>query len=169
MFYLRDLPDDNTLNEFAERYSNMDVSAVKACLVLLRAGSDLLTGFETMLSRHGLSQGRFLILIVIYRTPDESVSPSELAEKVGVTRATMTGLLDGLERDELIIRHAHPDDRRKICIRLTRNGIATLQQMLPDYYDRIGRLMTNLSEDERRQLVVLLEKVTAGLPALVKD
>ena len=166
MFYLKDLPDDATLKEFSERYLNMDISAVKACLVLLRAGSDLLTGFETMLSRHGLSQGRFLILIVLYRTPDEAVSPSELAEKIGVTRATMTGLLDGLERDELIKRYAHPEDRRKISIRLMEKGIETLQHMLPDYYERIGKLMQALTEDERQQFIALLEKVNEGLPAL---
>lgn len=168
MFYLRDLPDDKALNEFAERYSNMDVSAVKACLVLLRTGSDLLTGFEITLSRHGLSQGRFLILIVMNRTPDKAVSPSELAEKIGVTRATMTGLLDGLERDKLIKRYAHPGDRRKIALQLTSKGRHRLEQMLPDYYDRIAKLMKNLSEDECQQLVELLGKVTAGLPALVE-
>lgn len=65
MFFLQDLPDDNTLREFAQRYPEMDASAVDACLKLLRTGSDLLAGFETMLSKHNLSQGRFLALIVL--------------------------------------------------------------------------------------------------------
>ncbi|MCP4347907.1 MAG: MarR family transcriptional regulator [Desulfobacterales bacterium] len=168
MFYLQDLPDDETLHKFAGRYANMDVSAVKSCLILLRTGSDVLTGFELMLNRYGLSQGRFLTLIVMYRTPDVPANPSELAEKIGVTRATMTGLLDKLEKDQFIERHTDAEDRRKIYIRLTLKGISILEQMLPDYYDRISGLMKNLSEDERYQLTFLLQKVNTGLPALTE-
>ena len=91
MFYLKDLPIDKTLGEFSRRYPNMNPSALKTCAVLLRTGSDLLTAFEKILGDHGLSQGRFLALIVMNRTPDEEINPSTLAEKVGVKRATMTG------------------------------------------------------------------------------
>jgi DNA-binding MarR family transcriptional regulator len=169
MFYLRDLPDDTTLKEFAERYENMDISAVKTCLVLLRIGSDVLTGFEAMLARHGLSQGRFLTLIVLYRTPDSPLSPSTLAELVGVTRATMTGLLDGLEKEQWLERIADPSDRRRLLIRITTAGMHILHRMLPDYYDRIGRLMTGLDATEREHLIRLLYTVNAGLPAFLAE
>jgi MarR family transcriptional regulator, negative regulator of the multidrug operon emrRAB len=133
---------------------------------LLRIGSDALAGFETMLSKHNLSQGRFLTLIVLSRSPDEMINPSILSEKVGVTRATMTGLLDGLERESLIERVFDTNDRRKIAVRLTSAGLQHLESMLPDYYRRIAGLMAQLHEDERQQLLVLLEKIKQGLPAL---
>ncbi|MEW6351186.1 MAG: MarR family transcriptional regulator [Thermodesulfobacteriota bacterium] len=167
VFYLRDLPDDKTLHEFAERYQGMDPSAVKACIVLARTASDLLTAFETMLSKHGLSQGRFLTLIVMNRRPDESITPSELAEKVGVTRATMTGLLDGLHGDVLIERELDHRDRRRVRVRLTRRGREALERVLPDYYRRTSQLMARLEEGERRQLLGLLAKVNQGLPRFV--
>lgn len=169
MFYLRDLPDDETLQEFAGRYPDMDPSAVKACLHLLRYGSDLLAAFEIMLSRHGLSQGRFLALIVMYRTPEEPISPSQLAAKVGVTRATMTGLVDGLEKEGLVERQESAEDRRKIGIRLTDKGGKVLERMLPDYYRRIAKLMENLSPAEREEMVTLLGKINHGLRALTGD
>ena len=163
MFYLRDLPTDPTLEEFAKRYPDLDPSALKTCVVLLRTGSDLLTAFETILGKHGLSQGRFLTLIVMNRTPNKAINPSTLAEKVGVKRATMTGLLDGLERKGLVKRLAHPEDRRKVSIRLTDTGRQVLDEMLPDYYSRIAKLMVNLTENERKSLVSLLGKIDQGL------
>ena len=168
MFYLKDLPTEKTLREFRERYPNLDMSALKVCTELLRTGSDLLTAFETILSKHGLSQGRFLTLIVMNRTPNKAISPSVLAEKVGVKRATMTGLLDGLERKGLVERIAHPEDRRKLGIRLTNKGRQLLDEMLPGYYDHIGKLMANLSEKERQSLGLLLGKVNKGLSTLFK-
>jgi DNA-binding MarR family transcriptional regulator len=169
MFYLKDLPTDKTLSEFAKRYPDLDPSALKTCVVLLRTGSDLLTAFETFLGKHGLSQGRFLTLIVMNRTPDEEINPSSLAEKVGVTRATMTGLLDGLEKNSLLDRVAHPEDRRKLGIRLTKKGRQLLDEMLPGYYDYIAKLMVNLTENERQNLGSLLGKVNQGLLTLFEE
>jgi DNA-binding MarR family transcriptional regulator len=166
MFYLKDLPTDTTLPEFSRRYPNMNPSAIKACAALLRTGSELLTAFEAILGLHGLSQGRFLTLIVMNRNPDEAASPSSLAEKVGVKRATMTGLLDRLERDDLIERRAHQQDRRKIGVRLTPKGCQVLAEMLPDYYRRVAKIMANLTEKDRLELMTLLGKVNQGLSAL---
>jgi len=166
MFYLKDLPTDTTLNEFSRRYPNMNPSAIKTCAALLRTGSELLTTFEAILGNHGFSQGRFLTLIVMNRNPAEEVSPSSLAEKVGVKRATMTGLLDRLEKDDLIERRAHHRDRRKIGVRLTSRGRQVLAAMLPDYYRSIAKIMANLTEKERLELTTLLGKVNQGLSAL---
>jgi len=169
MFYLKDLPTNHTLKEFAKRYPDLDPSALETCVVLLRTGSDLLTAFETILGKHDLSQGRFLTLIVMNREPYQAINPSILAEKVGVKPATMTGLLDGLERKGLIKRLAHSEDRRKVSIRLTNTGRQILDEMLPDYYSRIAKLMVDLSENERRNLVSLLGKVNQGLLTLYKE
>jgi len=166
MFYLKDLPTDTTLYEFSKRYPNMNPSAIKTCAELLRTGSELLTAFETTLGNHGLSLGRFLTLIVMNRNPDDEVSPSSLAEKVGVRRATMTGLLDRLERDDLVERLAHPRDRRKIGVRLTSNGRQVLAELLPGYYRSIAKIMANLTEKERLELMSLLGKVNQGLSSL---
>ena len=163
MFYLKDLPTDQTLEEISKRYHELDPSALKTCAALLRTGSDLLTAFENILSRHDLSQGRFLTLIMLNRTPDKAINPSTLAQKVGVKRATMTGLLDGLEKKGLVKRLAHQEDRRKISIQLTVVGKDALDKMLPDYYSRIAQLMKDLSENERQNLNSLLKKIDQSL------
>lgn len=167
MFYLKDLPTDTTLYEFSRLYPNMNPSAIKSCAELLRIGSVLLTAFETFLGSYGLSQGRFLTLIVMNRNPDEVVSPSFLAGKVGVRRATMTGLLDRLEKDDLIKRLADHQDRRKIGIQLTSNGRRVLAELLPDYYRSIAKIMAKLTEKERLDLMSLLGKVNQGLASLL--
>lgn len=168
MFFLRDLPTDKNLREFTARYPNMNPSALKACAELMRTGSDMLTTFEKVLSQIGLSQGRFLTLIVMNRTPSEAMNPSILADKLGVTRATITGLLNGLRKQGLIERQIHPEDRRKVGVRLTDRGHRTLDKVLPDYYHRFAKLTTYLDEGERQTLISLLKKVNQGLSSVVK-
>lgn len=65
MFFLQELPDEKMLEKFALQYPGMQSDSVAACLQLLRFGSDLNSMFDAMLGRHGLSQGRFLVLMVI--------------------------------------------------------------------------------------------------------
>jgi len=167
MFFLKGLPTDRNLRDFAERYPNMNPSALKTCAELMRTGSDLMAAFETILARSGLSQGRFLTLIVMNRAPDEAITPSTLAQRLGVTRATMTGLLDGLQKDGLIERRAHPNDRRKVGVILTASGRHILDSTLPEYYRHFAKLTTYLDEGERQTLISLLKKVNQGLLSLM--
>jgi DNA-binding MarR family transcriptional regulator len=163
MFFLKDLPTDMSLQEFSRRYPNMNPSALKTCAELMRTGSDLLAVFESVSGQYGLSQGRLLVLIVMNRRPQEALNPSFLAEKLRVTRATMTGLLDGLEKENLIERVADLRDRRKIGVRLTPEGKQVLEKLLPDYYRNMARLTSGLSENERQTMLSLLSKINRKL------
>ena len=165
MFFLKDLPTDMSLQEFSRRYPNMNPSALKTCTELMRTGSDLLAAFESVSGQYGLSQGRLLVLIVMNRTPLEALYPSFLAEKLSVTRATMTGLLDGLENDNLIERVADTRDRRRIGVRLTPEGKQVLEELLPNYYQNMARLTAGLSENERQTMLTLLSKINRKLNA----
>ncbi len=167
MLLLRDLPRYEMLQEKAKRYPELDASAVDATLVLLRVASDVFEGMGAHLARHDISQGRFMVLVLLDRySHGEGILPSEIAEQLGVTRATVTGLLDGLEKCHLISRQMHPEDRRAFCIELTPKGRKFLAEMLPEHYRRIAGLMAHLSEAEQRQLVKLLSKVAHGQNAL---
>lgn len=160
-FLLRELPRYEVLEARARRFPDLDVGAVEATLFLMRVGSDVLEGFAMHLQRCGTSQGRFLVMMLLDRYDNQPLLPSELAEKIGVTRATITGLLDGLERDSLIERRTHAHDRRALTIHLTQAARDWLEAMLPEHYRRIALLMSDLEPSERQQLIALLTKVAA--------
>lgn len=164
-FFLKELPKEETLRAQAERYPELDISAIQACIRLSRVGSDVLAAFDTQLARHGLSQGRFILMMMLLRRPD-GLRPAELAELAGVTRATITGLLSGLEKDGLVLRREHEEDGRMSVVRLSAKGRQRLEGMLPDHYRRTAALMSGLSTEERAQLMSLLDKVAAGIPKL---
>ena len=99
-----------------------------------------------------------MLLFLLDVAPD-GLAPNALAEQAGVTRATVTGLLDGLEREGLIERHANAEDRRALCIRLTSKGKQLASTVIDQHGRWIAGLFGNLSVDERKQLAALLEKV----------
>jgi len=171
MFYMRELPTRDLLDAVGQVFPDLDPTAVEACYFLLRTGTDVLTAFDENLSRHNISQSRFIVLLLLKRLElreisNGDMSPSKLAEQAGVSRGTMTGLLSGLEREGLIKRELYNGDRRRFSIRMTGKGNKTLDNIFPEYYNRIAGLMSGLNEDERVTLIKLLNKVKDGIPSL---
>ena len=96
--------------EAAERFPGLDTTALQTTLLFLRAADGILDAFEDFFTSRGFSDGRFTLLMMYVANPDLSQhpTPSELASFMGVTRGTVTGLLDGLERSGLVSREPHP-------------------------------------------------------------
>jgi DNA-binding MarR family transcriptional regulator len=167
MLQLKDLPSTEILDQFAERYPDADVSAIASFLQLLRVATDLTIALDACLSQYGLLQGRWWVLILLMRETTKISTPSMLASKAGVSRATMTGLLDGLEQNGLVERVYAKDDRRSVLIHLTEAGQAKLDAVMPDYYRRVRVCMQALDEEKRTQLQQILGLLNVGIPALV--
>jgi DNA-binding MarR family transcriptional regulator len=167
MLYLRDIPKYEAIRARARRYPDIDPAAVEAFLIWQRVATDALVAVETYLGRHGMSQGRFTVMAVLNRDPQIALTCGDLSEKCGVTRATMTGLLDGLERDKLAKRDQHGGDRRKTTVSLTAEGISFLDSLMPEYYKRLAKLMGNLTAAEKKTLEEMMAKINAGIPAML--
>ncbi len=160
---LKDLPRYECLLEAAKLYPALDPSACEALLHLLRAGDEVAAIIERELGEHGISHGRFGVLMLLWQACDEQkpagLTPAELADKAGVTRATMTGLVDTLVRDNFVRREADTEDRRMMRVVLTTKARNFLEKILPGHFRTIAELMHPLSEAERKTLARLLNKV----------
>lgn len=163
---LRELPKYECLLECAKRYPDLDPTSCESLLTLLYVSTDISEAFERFLSSRTISRSRFTVLMLLNRHPDQPANPADLAERAGVARATMTGLIDGLERDQLVLREPDPIDRRMMVVRLTDKGRSLLDSMLPDYFRRVSALMSHLSAEQRKSLVSLLGLIQLGIPGI---
>lgn len=152
----------NALLEEAQRRAMPDLDGIRLCFQTLSLAAGIDRDCAALLAPHGLSEGRFVLLFLLDAAPD-GLAPNMLAERAGVTRATVTGLLDGLEREGLVARHAEASDRRALRIRLTRKGQQIAQLVFAQHSHWIAGLYGGLSASERQQLATLLDKVAANL------
>ncbi|MBS7779663.1 MarR family transcriptional regulator [Acidovorax sp. CCYZU-2555] len=137
---------------------------IRLCFQTLSLAAAIDRDCARVLSGYGLSEGRFVLLFLL-EAASAGLAPRELAEQAGVTRATVTGLLDGLERDTLVERQADAADRRALRVQLTPRGRQLAQSVVAEHGRWIAGVFGGLSVDERSQLAGLLEKVGAGLAA----
>jgi DNA-binding MarR family transcriptional regulator len=164
LLMFKSLPRYECLLEASREFPDLDPSATEVFLHLLRAGDEAFRAVEDHLAQHAITQGRFGVLMALWGNCQRAgcetpLTPAELADRTGVTRATITGLVDTLERADLVTRTPHPDDRRMMSIGLTRRGEKLLAQIMPEHFRRMAWLMEPLSEKERKTLVRLLTKV----------
>ena len=162
---LKNLPRYECLIEAAKDYPELDPSACEAFLHLLRTGDEAFLYAEQNLTEHGISNGRFGVLMLLWGDAQnpaaiaEGITPAELADRSNVTRATMTGLVDTLERDGFVKRAADLADRRMMRVTLTRKAEGFLKRLLPGHFQRMAALMDPLTVDERKTFVTLLDKI----------
>jgi DNA-binding MarR family transcriptional regulator len=169
LLMLKDVPRYECLLAASEKYPSLEPDAVEPFLHLLRTGDAVFAAESRFLGQHGISQGRFTVLMLLNRCLEQPSTPAELADAAGVTRATMTGLVDTLERDGWVKREDDPTDRRTIRVRMTSKGHALLDGILPDYFRCVSTIMQPLTKGERRQLVGLLQKIQNGLSSRVPE
>ena len=82
-----------------------------------------------------------------------------------MTRATITGLLDGLERDGFVVRRSDVVDRRKILICLTVAGDALAATLFDEHTDWIASLFDGFDGPSREALSNLLQRVWRNIEA----
>jgi len=108
-------------------------------------------------TQFGISQTKLAVLMYLSSEPGQCTSPSTLAKYCGVSRAAMTGLLDGLTEENYVERADHPSDRRAVMVKLTPAGQQFLEKITPQEY-QLSELLEAIDETERRTLIELVIK-----------
>ncbi len=148
MFFLKDLPSRQMLENYKKRFPEMSVDHVGAGLKLLRHASILLRRIETYFAGHKLSQTRFLILVVLDREgKGGGLLAKEIAGKLDISRPIVTNTLKSMKEMGLLTICPHADDGRAKWITLTEAGREKLGTVLPDYYSIIHNFMIHEAEE----------------------
>ncbi len=153
-------------NDFAEEFPGADPAAAEAAANLVRATSLWMT--EVARRRRevaDLSPSGFQALAIL-EGAGEPLPSKVIADRLLVSTASMSSLLDTLERRGLVVRDSHPHDRRKILVHLTEPGYALVDAMLPIVQGAATDVFATLTTIEREQFVELLGRVQRRLVEL---
>lgn len=162
-FSLRDMPRQELLNDYAERIPSLKIKAVESCIALLRTVADVSKVLEDHFQEYEISEGKFTILMLLYRQSDYQLSPIELSKKAEVTKGTMTGLIAGLENQGLVEKQTNESDKRSYLVKLSSKGLKLLNDILPEHYKLIGEIMSVLDDDQLKEMSSSLNLISKKL------
>lgn len=148
--------------ELASRQPGADRLSTMCVVDLIRTAGLLAAERNSWFRRFGLTGSTFTVLMILDSAPGP-LSPHELGERLLVTRGTVTGLLDTLQKLGLVNRVPHPVDRRMLLIELTDAGRDLLGRVARVHFPAQTGMVSALTDDEKRALISLLEKLEGHL------
>ena len=90
------------------------------------------------------------------------LSPSALARHAGLHPATLTGVLDRLERAGWIARDRHPSDRRAVTLRVLPDRGAEVFRLYAGMTGRLDRICGRYTEAELELIADFLRRTTSA-------
>lgn len=122
---------------------------------------------EALVAADGHSIGRMQVGCFLLNN-DHRARPSEIAEELGVSTATITGVVDTMEKQGLVRREPHPTDRRCKDVVLTPEGRGVLAFMAPKMAHRTATMFAGVDSDALPQFRYALDRLDEGLTLLVE-
>ena len=90
---------------------------------------------------------------------EDAIPTNVLGQKLRITSATLTGILDRLEKLDLIERRPHPDDRRAILVCLTEKGAQYAREIRAIMVEANAEFLSQFSLEESQTFRYLLKQV----------
>ena len=146
------LPDD-----FYEQTPDGSMLATEAVMNTIRTADLLFDRIGQLLRPLGVSSAGGLVLGQL--RDHGPMSPSELGERLIVTRATVTAVVDSLERRGYVSRSPNPNDRRGIIVGLTPAGLDIVAQVRTLIHRQEREWMGALSDEELSAYINLMHRV----------
>lgn len=114
---------------------------------------------------------RLLLMLGVYdqHGNKEGVSPSKLSHFQHVSKNTVSSLLASLEEQGLVERTLSREDKRSFNIRLTKAGREVMRAAMPEHGKCLTAAFADLSNEEQRVLLKLLEKLRQSLMTQVSE
>ncbi|RZM82965.1 MarR family transcriptional regulator [Leptolyngbya iicbica LK] len=124
---------------------------------LARAYQAFASYSETFVRQYDLTPAQFDVVATLGNTP--GMTMGEIGEKTLITKGTLTGVVDRLEKKELVTREVPPENRRSVVVRLTPKGQQVFETVFPAHVDDIHQHLSSLDASELELLQVLLSRI----------
>jgi DNA-binding MarR family transcriptional regulator len=117
-----------------------------------------------LLDRHDLPLASFEVLEQLANAPRHRLRMNDLADRVLLSRSGLTRLVDRLEREGLVERHACASDARGLFAVLTAAGQRRLAGATPTYHRCIREcFLDRIGADELRQVAATASRLAGEL------
>lgn len=137
-----------------------DETVQRVVTALSRVHKQLDSFYRAQLADLDLHRGDWGVLQALaLQGPDGCLTPSRLADLIGVSPSTMTHRLDLLTDRGLIARAVDPANRTRSKVKLTRAGRALFRRAVLDADVAESAVLAALSDRDQRALADLLEKL----------
>lgn len=115
--------------------------------------------------RHGLTRSQFEAMAVLRRRYPEPLSAGDLMQAAFLTSGSVTAMLNQLQDRGWVIRQPAAQDRRRIEVQLTLEGIRRIEPAIAERIADNTAIARSLPDEARAQIDRPLRQLLAALEA----
>ncbi|MBU7582499.1 MAG: MarR family transcriptional regulator [Nostoc sp. TH1S01] len=124
---------------------------------LVRAYQAFSAYSEAHIRQFDLTPAQFDVIATLGNT--SGMCMGEIGEKTFITKGTLTGVIDRLEKKKLVLREVPADNRRSVIVKLTHEGEALFEAIFPAHIAYLKERFEQLEPSELELLRVLLSRL----------
>jgi DNA-binding MarR family transcriptional regulator len=151
--------DERRIAGLREQFPELDFADLEVALAVGRASVTLDRSLAEQVKPYGLTPVALQTLISVFLASAGPLSLADLGDQLRVTKANVSLVLVGLEKQKLIRRRADPKDGRKIRATLTKKGEKVLIDVMPTALDAVHEALGGLSRKDRSSLKRLAQAI----------
>jgi DNA-binding MarR family transcriptional regulator len=148
--------------DFEQRYQEASAIATECSMNLVLTADLLVKRISDLLKPFDLTPASGLVLSILADS-ETPLPPHRIAERLITSRATMTGLIDSLERRGYARRIPHHSDRRMLLVELTDAGKQVANTFRPIVHQHQKLWLEVLSEADQNRLLSSLHRLQNNL------
>ena len=148
--------------DFTKRYPGASPKATETAMNLVRTSELLVKRIADLVQPFDLTPSSGLVLGILADL-GEPLPPNKIAERLIISRASVTSLIDSLERRGYVRRAPHSTDRRMLLIELTDAGRQVANEFRLLVHQHQKAWMAVLTEQEQNQLIDTLHRIQTAL------
>ena len=152
-----------------KRFTGQSLPALDVVFALRMTARQLDNAITEWMADTAGTPARFQILVLLWASEASGVPHKEIVKAMEVTRATVSGLMTGLERDGLVTSTVDRDDRRNLIASLTPKGLAIVEKAIDSNATPMRAALAPLSANELKTLRSLLQRLRQGFIAIRED
>ncbi|RTZ91492.1 MAG: hypothetical protein DSY91_04980 [Deltaproteobacteria bacterium] len=165
---MRELPGEEVLARLRREFPYSDTEIFMTFIRIIHLQHAVPILFDQYFSKMGLSKARFMVLVQLYmRGGKEGLSISEISSFYEVSSATMTGVVDTLEKEGYVTRLHSKMDRRRVILKLTKRGELFMRRFIPVHSSNLRNMMRAFSEEDLKSLMLLNERLVESIEAFL--
>ena len=154
----------NRLQDELKKKRPFESPEQEAILNILRTNDQFQNRFGRLFREFGLTPSQYNVLRIL-RGEGKPLPCLEIGERMIQVVPAMTGLIDRLEKQELVTRERCTEDRRVVYIAITPKALDLLSKMDESVMSLHQQLIGHLKRTELKELSRLLEKARLSLTA----
>lgn len=139
-------------------------TAEEALLNLQRTADHIQIAFTRLFREHGITGQQYNVLRIL-RGAEEALPILEIGDRMVTVVPAITGLIDRLEKQQLVRRTRSEADRRVIMVTILSKGLKLLNDLDKPVVELNRLLLDHMDDKELKQAVKLLEKMRSHCPS----